>query len=141
MNDWISDSSAQPRLNAVLVASFGCLALSIAAIGVYGVSSYRVTQRRGEIRLRLALGGRRFGVLRLVLRDRMLLAFMGIAIGLVAAWLAGFVLSSLLYDVQARDLATFVNVALALSLVALAACIAPVLRASKIDPIVAIRQE
>jgi ABC-type lipoprotein release transport system permease subunit len=66
---------------------------------------------------------------------------MGIAIGLMAAWLAGFVLSSLLYDVQARDAATFVDVALALTLVALAACIAPAPRASKIDPIVALRHE
>lgn len=141
MDDWISDSAAQPRLNAVLVASFGCLALSIATIGVYGVLSYRVNKRRGEIGLRLAMGAQRSDVLRLVMRDGMLVAFMGIAIGLVAAWLAGFVLSALLYDVQARDLATFVGVALALSLVAITACIAPALRASKSDPIVALGQE
>jgi ABC-type antimicrobial peptide transport system permease subunit len=82
------------------------LALSTAAIGVYGALSYRFTQRKGKIGLRLALGAQRSDVLRLVLRDGMLVAFMGIAIGLVAAWLAGFVLSSLLYDVQARDLAS-----------------------------------
>ena len=141
MDDWLSQSAAQPRLNAVLVTISGCVALLIAAIGVYGVLSYVVNQRTREIGLRMALGAQRSGVLGLVVREGMVVAVAGIAAGLLMAGFASRVLSSLLYDVPARDPATFAGVAIALALVALAACVAPALRASKVDPIVALRCE
>ena len=141
MDDWLSQSAAQPRLNAVLVTIFGCLALLIAAIGVYGVLSYMVNQRTREIGVRMALGAQRSGVLRLVVREGMVVAVAGIAAGLMVALLVSRVLSSLLYGIPARDPATFAGVAIMLASVALAACIAPALRASRVDPIVALRYE
>jgi len=141
MDEWLSDSAARPRLDAVLVAIFACVALLIAAIGVYGVLSYMVNQRTREIGLRMALGAQRSTVLRLVVREGMLVALAGIAAGLLAAILVSRVLSTLLYGVPARDPATFGVVAIALALVALAACVAPAMRASRVDPIVALRYE
>jgi putative ABC transport system permease protein len=141
MDDWLSQSAARPRLNAVLVAVFGCLALLIAAIGVYGVLSYLVNQRTREIGLRMALGAPRFRVLTLVIREGMLIALTGIAAGLLVALLASRALATLLYGVPARDPATFGAVAAALALVALVACIAPAWRASRVDPIVALHCE
>jgi putative ABC transport system permease protein len=141
MDDWLSQSAARPRLNAVLVAVFGCLALAIAAIGVYGVLSYLVNQRTREIGLRMALGAPRFRVLTLVIREGMLIALTGIAAGLLVALLASRALATLLYGVPARDPATFGAVAAALALVALVACIAPAWRASRVDPIVALHCE
>ncbi|HEY7388971.1 MAG TPA: ABC transporter permease [Bryobacteraceae bacterium] len=141
MDDWLSQSAAQPRLNAVLVTIFGGLALVIAAIGVYGVLSYLVNQRTREIGLRMALGAQRSSVLRLVVREGMLVAIAGIVAGVSMALVSSRVLSTLLYDVPPRDPMTFAAVAIALGLVALAACFVPALRASKVDPIVALRYE
>ena len=141
MDDWVSQSAARPRLNAALVAIFACVALLIAAIGVYGVLSYMVNQRTREIGLRMALGAQRSAVLRLVVKEGMLVALAGIAAGLLAAVLVSRVLATLLFDVPARDPVTFAAVAITLALVALAACAAPALRASKVDPIVALRCE
>ena len=141
MEDWVSQSAARPRLNAVLVAIFASVALLIAAIGVYGVLSYMVNRRTREIGLRMALGAQRSAVLRLVVKEGMLVALAGIAAGLVAAVLISRVLATLLFGVPARDPATFAAVAITLALVALAACGAPALRASKVDPIVALHYE
>jgi putative ABC transport system permease protein len=132
MNDWLSRSIAQPRLNAVLVTAFGCLALLTAAIGVYGVLSYLVNQRTREIELRMALGAQRQRVIGLVIKEGMILALTGIAAG---------VLGALLVSVAARDASTFVVTAITLILVALAACIAPAVRAPRVDPILALRCE
>ena len=141
MNDWLSRSIAQPRLNAVLVTAFGCLALLMAAIGVYGVLSYLVNQRTREIGLRMALGAQRQRVIGLVIKEGMILALTGIAAGVLSALLVSQVLSSLLYGVAARDASTFAATAITLTLVALAACIAPAVRASRVDPILALRCE
>ncbi len=141
MDQWLSASAAQPRLNAWLVAAFACVALALAAIGVYGVLSYSVTQRTREIGLRMALGAERSSVLRLVVREGMAVAVVGIAAGLVGALAVSRVLGSLLYGVPERDPATFAGVAAALAVVALLACAAPAWRASKVDPMVALRCE
>jgi putative ABC transport system permease protein len=141
MDEWLSASAAQPRLNAVLVAIFACVALLIAAIGVYGVLSYSVNQRTREIGLRMAMGAQRGNVLRLVVREGMLVAVAGIGAGLIAAVAISRVLASLLYGVPVRDLRTFAAVAVSLGIVALAACLVPAWRASKVDPIEALRWE
>jgi putative ABC transport system permease protein len=141
MEQWLSSSAAQPRLNAVLVAVFACVALLIAAIGVYGVLSYTVEQRTREIGLRMAMGAQRGSVLRLVVREGMLVALAGIGAGLAGAIAVSRVLASLLFGVPERDPVTFAVVAASLAVVALAACLAPAWRASKVDPIVALRYE
>jgi putative ABC transport system permease protein len=141
MEQWLSASSAQPRLNAVLVAVFACVALLIAAIGVYGVLSYSVEQRTREIGLRMAVGAQRGNVVRLVVREGMRMALAGIGAGLLGAMALSRVLASLLYGVPERDPATFAVAAAGLAVVALAACTAPACRASKVDPMVALRHE
>jgi putative ABC transport system permease protein len=141
MEQWLSFSAAQPRLDAVLVAVFACVALAIASIGVYGVLSYSVNLRTREIGLRMAMGAQRSSVLRLIVREGMLVALAGIAVGLIGAMLVSRVLASLLFGVPARDPATFAAVAISLAVVALAACAVPAWRASKVDPIVALRYE
>jgi predicted permease len=141
MDEWLSQSAARPRWNAVLVTSFGCLALLIAAIGVSGVLSYLVNQRTQEIGLRMALGAQRLRVLGMVVKEGMAVALTGVVAGSLAALLASRALATLLYGVPARDPATFAAVAVALALVALAACIGPAWRASKVDPVVALHCE
>ena len=141
MEQWLSASAVQPRLNAWLVAVFACVALALAAIGVYGVLSYSVNQRTREIGLRMAMGAQRASVLRLIVSEGMLVALAGIGAGLLGALALSRVLASLLYGVPERDPATFAAVAAALAVVALAACAAPAWRASKVDPMVALRCE
>jgi putative ABC transport system permease protein len=139
MEDWISTSAAQPRLNAILLGGFAVMALIIAAIGIYGVIAYSVTQRTQEIGLRIALGAQASGVLRLIVGEGMRVALLGIAIGLAGGFALGRAVSSLVYGVTVRDPLTFGGVAAVLAIVALAATIVPALRASRVDPIVALR--
>jgi putative ABC transport system permease protein len=141
MDEWIASSAAQPRLNAQLFGLFAAVALAIAAIGIYGVLAYSVTQRTREIGLRMALGAPRASVLRLVIGEGMSVGIAGIAAGLVAAVVFSRALSSLLFGVPAHDPATFAGVAVVLALVALAACAIPARRASRVDPMVALREE
>jgi len=141
MEEWIDLSAAQPKLNAALLGIFSGVALLIAAIGVYGVLSYAVTQRTREIGLRMAIGAQRGDVVRWILRDGMAVAAVGVAAGLGAAVALSRVLRTLLFEIDARDPATFAGVAALLLLVALAACLAPALRASRMDPVAALRQE
>jgi predicted permease len=141
MDQWLDLTAAQPRLNAVLLMIFSAVALLIAAIGIYGVLSYSVTQRTREIGLRMAIGAQPGGVLRWIVREGMVVALAGIAVGLAGAIGVSRLLESLLFGVTARDPATFAGVAVALAVVAGAACYVPARRASRVDPIVALREE
>jgi len=141
MDDYLSAAVAQPRLFAVLLAIFAGLALALTTIGLYGVMSYSVAQRTQEIGIRMALGARSTNVLRLVVRQGMTVAGMGIGIGLVAALLATRVMASLLFGIGAKDPLTFAMIALIIAGVALGACFVPARRATKVDPMVALRYE
>jgi putative ABC transport system permease protein len=141
MDQWVSNTAAQPRLNAILLAVFASVALLIAAVGTYGVLAYTVSQRTREIGLRLALGAPRRRVLRLVIREGMTMSVAGIGAGLVTAVAVSQVLGTLVFGVPVRDPATFAAVAMVLTVVALAACAVPALRASRVDPMVSLREE
>jgi putative ABC transport system permease protein len=136
---WITANSAQPRLNAALLGIFATLALVIAAVGVYGILAYSVTQRTREIGLRMALGASRGGVLRLVVREGMTVGIAGIVVGVAGALALGRTVASLVFGVRVYDPATFVIVVATLTLVALAACTIPAARAARVDPQVALR--
>jgi putative ABC transport system permease protein len=141
LSDYVYDNAAQPRLNAALLGVFAGVALLIAAIGVYGVLAYSVNRRTREIGLRVALGAQPSGVLWWIARQGMLVAMAGIGAGLAAAIALSRVLAALLYQVEPRDPLTFTAVAVLLSAVALTACLEPARRASRVDPIVALRDE
>jgi putative ABC transport system permease protein len=141
MDDWISDTAAQPRFNSFLLATFAVVALLMAAIGIYGVLAYSVSQRTREIGVRMALGAERGSVVRLIVGQGMRVALTGVAIGLAGGFALGRFLSSLVFGVTVHDPLTFGAVALMLSAVALAACALPARRASRVDPMVALRYE
>ena len=130
-----------PRMGAALLAVFGGLALILAIIGVYGVLSYSVNQQTREIGIRMAMGAQTGRVLRLVVGQGMRLAGAGLILGLLVAFAAMRVLGSLLFGVSAHDPLTFVAVSLALALAAVLACYIPARRATKVDPIIALRYE
>ena len=141
MRDVIAESIWQPRLYVVLFAVFAVVALLLAAVGIYGVMSYAVAARTNEIGVRMALGALPRDVLRLVVRQGMLLAFGGIGLGLAGASLLTRMLKALLFGVSATDPLTFAGVALLLTLVALLACWIPAQRGTKVDPLIALRCE
>jgi predicted permease len=141
MEEWVSTNAAQPRLNAILLGVFASVALLIAALGVYGMLAYSVNQRTREIGLRMALGAQPASVMRLVIGEGMKVGIVGIAVGLLGALATGRALVSLVYGVPVRDTTTYVGVALVLAAIALAACAIPARRASRVDPLVALRCE
>jgi macrolide transport system ATP-binding/permease protein len=130
-----------PRVAATLLGSFGLLALSLAAIGIFGVMSYAVTQRTREIGIRIALGAPASMIFKLVVGHGLKLTALGVALGLACALAGTRLMSSLLYGVNALDVITFTGVSLLLTLVALLACYIPARRAMKVDPLVALRCE
>jgi putative ABC transport system permease protein len=130
-----------PRMGAILLGVFAGLALILAAVGVYGVLSYSVSQRVQEVGIRMALGAKPSQVLWLVVRQGLRLALVGVAIGLPLAFLFARLISSMLFGVQATDLATFAVVPSLLLGVAFVACYIPARRATKVDPLVALRYE
>jgi putative ABC transport system permease protein len=145
MDEVVSQSAAQPRLEAILLGSFGLLALVLAGVGIYGVMSYTVTQRSSEIGIRMALGASRAAVLKMVIVQGLRLAAIGLAIGLAFGWILAFaaksVMAKLLFGVSSTDPATFAIIVGLLALVALLACFIPARRATRVDPMVALRYE
>jgi putative ABC transport system permease protein len=141
MNKIISDGVAGPRLTLVLLGLFSGLAVILAAIGIYGVISYSVAQRTQEIGVRMTLGAQSADVLRMVLRQGGKIALIGIVIGVVAAFGLTQLMSGLLFSVSASDPETFAAVAGLIALVAMFACYMPARRATKVDPMVALRYE
>jgi putative ABC transport system permease protein len=137
----LGEMVARRRLNMLLFGLFAGVALLLAGVGIYGVMSTAVTQRSHEIGVRLALGARAADVLKLVVREGMTLAVIGVVIGLAVALLVTRLMTSLLYGVSATDPATFVLIALLLTAVALVACWIPARRATMVDPMVALRVE
>jgi putative ABC transport system permease protein len=139
--DYLSQSIAQPRLNAMLVGLFALIALLLAAAGIFGVMSYSVTQRTQEIGIRLALGAQRYDVLRLIIVQGMRFVGAGLLLGLIGVFASTRLLQSLLFGIGATDLPTLLGVAAILSGVALIACLLPALRASRVDPVIALRAQ
>jgi predicted permease len=141
MQDRMSDSMARQRFSAIMLGAFAVFALILAAIGVYGVMSYLVTQSRHDIGLRIALGAQRSSILWLVVRQGMELAGAGIVAGIIGALALTRVMASLLFGVSAVDLATFSAVPLILAAIALVATYVPAWRATQVDPMMVLREE
>ena len=137
----VSDSLSQPRLYTLLLGIFAGLALTLAAVGIYGVMNYSVVQRKHEIGIRLALGAQRSNILKMVVGQGMLLALIGVVLGLAAALILTRLMESLLFGVSARDLATFFIIPVVLAIVAFLSSYFPARRATRIDPMVALRYE
>jgi putative ABC transport system permease protein len=141
MDEVVSLSTGQQRFNMLVMTIFGCAALVLATIGIYGLMAYSVEQRKQEIGIRLALGAEAEQVRKMVVLQGMRLAVMGVAIGLAAAWGLARLMESLLFGVKPRDPMVFVAVPVALCAVALLAVWIPARRASRVDPVVALRYE
>jgi predicted permease len=141
MSDVVSTSMATPRLTGFLLTAFAAIALTLAAIGIYGVLSYLVAQRTHEIGIRLAIGADRRQVLGMILKQGVMLAVSGVAVGLVAAFALTRLMESLLYQVKPSDPITFVTVPLALIGVAVVASYLPALRATRVSPVTALHMD
>jgi ABC-type antimicrobial peptide transport system permease subunit len=139
LDEWIAESTAQARLTTTLAGAFAGVALFLTMVGIYGVISHAVGQRTQEIGVRIAVGAGRRSILGLVLRAGMIRACAGIIVGLLGAWSLSRVVGTLLFEVSATDPLTFALTAVTLTTVAALACVLPALRATRIDPLVALR--
>jgi putative ABC transport system permease protein len=140
MNQVLAESVAQPRLYMTLLIVFASIALILASIGLYGVVSYSVEQRGHEIGLRMALGAQRSNILRLVLVQGLKLVLIGIALGIFCAYAGTRVMAGLLYGISPTNLATFLAVSVFMIVVAVLACLIPAHRATRVDPVVSLRE-
>jgi len=141
MTEYIAASLFGAKIAATLLSVLSAVGLVLAAMGLYGVLAYSVAQRTQEIGLRMALGAGPVQVLRLIVKQGLQLTFLGVAVGTVVALALGRFLASLLYGVKPADPLTFVSVWLVLTVIALLACWIPVRRATRIDPMAALRYE
>ena len=141
LEEVVGDSMAARRFTMVLLSVFAALALLLSSIGIYGVISYVVGQRTNEIGIRIALGAQQRDVLRLMLGEGMKMALIGVAIGIAVALGLTHLMVNILFGVSATDPLTFLGVATLLVLVALTACWIPARRATRVDPLVALRYE
>jgi ABC-type antimicrobial peptide transport system permease subunit len=137
----IADSLTRERVLAMLSGFFGALALLLAVIGLYGIMAYNVARRRNEIGIRMALGSARSRVLRMVLGEASWLIGIGLVLGAVLAWAGTRLVASFLYGLSPRDATTFIASAALLGLAGLAACALPAWRASRVEPMSALREE
>ena len=141
MDEVIADHTQDAGVQASLLGAFAALSLPLAVVGLYGVMSYLVTQRTREFGIRVALGAQQASVLALILKQGLKLSLIGVGLGVAAAMGLTHVMSTLLYAVHPTDPPTFIAVATILTVVALAACWIPAWRATKVDPMVALRYE
>jgi len=141
LNEVIASTTAPRRFNTLLLAIFAAVALTLAATGIYSVISYSVTQRTQEVGIRMALGAQSGDVIRLILKQGMVLTLAGIAAGATGAIAASRVMSGLLYGVTGTDPTTFAAISLLLTIVALLACYLPARRAARVDPLAALKHE
>jgi predicted permease len=141
MTEVVASALATPRLTGFLLGAFATIALALAAVGIYGVLAYLVSQRTQEIGIRLAIGADRSQVLNMILRQGMTLAVAGIAVGIVAAFLLTGLMQALLYEVKPGDPITFAAVAAILFVVSLVASYLPAWRATRVSPLIALRTQ
>ena len=141
MPELLSRSVAQPRFYTGLLTSFALIAFALAALGIYGVISYSVTQRTHELGIRIAVGAYPRDVLKLVLGRGMVLTLIGVSIGLVGSLMLTRLMSGLLFGINPTDPATFALATSLLAVVSLVACYIPARRATRVDPMVALRYE
>jgi putative ABC transport system permease protein len=141
MDQRLSQSLARRRFSTLLLGGFALVALILAAIGIYGVIAYSVTQRTQEIGIRMALGARPVKIMEMVIRQSLILSVVGVIAGLAAAFALTRIMASLLYGISATDLPTFLVPPLVLGAVALVASYFPARRAARVDPTVALRSE
>ena len=141
MKTYLAQNTEQPRLMVMILAGLGTLALVLAVIGIYGVVSYSVAQRTQEIGVRMALGATGRQVMRMVVRQALVPIAAGVVIGGGVALALGSVLQSLLFEISSRDPVTLAAIAAGLAVVGIVASVVPALRATRVDPLVALRSE
>jgi putative ABC transport system permease protein len=141
MDEVIDESMANQRFTLILFTTFAAVALFLAALGIYGVMSFSVAQRTHEIALRMALGATRDRIVTLIIRDGVILAVIGLGLGLIGAYFVGRAMQSMLFGVQALDFSAFISVAVVLLAAAILACFLPARRAASVEPMRVLRTE